>query len=73
MTENVTTDAPRSGTRTEDRLRADRVARVEELIAAMTLEKKLGQLYGLWAVPRRTAPKSPRTSTTWTSRPPWTS
>lgn len=62
MTDNVTTDAP-SGTHTgtahadggpgglrDDRSRtAARAARVEELIAAMTLEEKLAQLYGLWA------------------------
>ncbi|MFD3485723.1 glycoside hydrolase family 3 N-terminal domain-containing protein [Streptomyces sp. NPDC058665] len=49
MTDNVTTDAPASETAAGDRLRADRSARVDELIAAMTLEEKLAQLYGLWA------------------------
>ncbi|MFD3522372.1 glycoside hydrolase family 3 N-terminal domain-containing protein [Streptomyces sp. NPDC058653] len=62
MTDNVTTDAP-SGTQNataradggpaalhDDRSRtAARAARVEELIAAMTLQEKLAQLYGLWA------------------------
>ncbi|WP_443075992.1 glycoside hydrolase family 3 N-terminal domain-containing protein [Streptomyces sp. NBC_01716] len=49
MTDNVTTDAPASETAAGDRLRADRSARVDELIAAMTLAEKLAQLYGLWA------------------------
>lgn len=42
MTDNVTTTVAPS-------TRAARAARVEELIAAMTPEEKLGQLYGLWA------------------------
>lgn len=49
MTANVTTDAPSDATVAGDALRAARAARVEELIAAMTLEEKLAQLYGLWA------------------------
>lgn len=49
MTANVSTDALSGETIAGDRLRAARAARVEELIAAMTLQEKLGQLYGLWA------------------------
>lgn len=49
MTANVSTDVPSDATVTGEALRAARAARVEELIAAMTLEEKLAQLYGLWA------------------------
>lgn len=46
MNDNVTTDIRRTPS---ESVAARRAARVEELIAAMTLEEKLAQLYGLWA------------------------
>ncbi|MFI5755599.1 glycoside hydrolase family 3 N-terminal domain-containing protein [Streptomyces sp. NPDC051569] len=47
MTVTVNTETPATPEdRATTRLRS---ARVEELISAMTLEEKLGQLYGLWA------------------------
>lgn len=48
MNDNVTTDIRRTPSESES-VAGRRAARVEELIAAMTLEEKLAQLYGLWA------------------------